>query len=182
MPSIAAHMAVAKLLSEKLRINDDEFIKGNLLPDIINSKDSHHKIKGKYFLIPDISYFKQELDLTDKLYLGYLAHLLLDKYFLEDFLPKYTIDSNLFSNGTIYKEYDLINYQLVKRFNLDTNYLSKVLNTYREDINQEILNRNIRFLKSTNIGDTKYLKYEDFSLFLNDIVDKIYEEIEDYAS
>ena len=51
--------------------------------DIIIHKDSHHKIKGKYFLIPDLDYFKKHLDLNNHLYLGYYVHLLLDKYFLE---------------------------------------------------------------------------------------------------
>ena len=36
MPSIAAHMVVAKLLEEKLGFKSTAFIKGNLLPDIID--------------------------------------------------------------------------------------------------------------------------------------------------
>ena len=69
MPSIAAHMVVAKLLEEKLGFKSTEFIKGNLLPDIIDIKDSHHKIKGKYYFIPDLEYFKNTLDLSNDLYL-----------------------------------------------------------------------------------------------------------------
>ncbi len=36
MPSISAHMVVAKEVSKKLNISSDDFIKGNLLPDIID--------------------------------------------------------------------------------------------------------------------------------------------------
>ena len=45
MPSIAAHMAVAKLISDKLYIDKEEFYKGNILPDIIDIPDSHHKMQ-----------------------------------------------------------------------------------------------------------------------------------------
>lgn len=178
MPSIAAHMAVAKLVSEKLNINDPVFIKGNLLPDIINSNDSHHKIHGKYFLIPDISYFKDKLDLKNKLYLGYYTHLLLDKYFLEDYLPKYTKDINNFSNGIIYKEYDLINYKIVKDFNLDVDYLSTILSDYEIEVKNNILEDNIKFLNSKNEGKTKYIN-PDITEFIKEVSDKIVDDIND---
>ena len=82
MPNISSHMIVAKLVSEKLNINDPDFIKGNILPDIVNNDQSHHKIQGEYCLIPNIDYFKRRLNLNKKLELGYFTHLLLDKYFL----------------------------------------------------------------------------------------------------
>ena len=43
MPSIAAHMICCKLVSDKLNINSEKFIRGNLLPDIIDKNDSHFK-------------------------------------------------------------------------------------------------------------------------------------------
>ena len=60
MPSVAAHMVVAKLISDKLNIEDPDFIKGNLLPDILDKELSHHKKQGKYYLIPDIQFFKEK--------------------------------------------------------------------------------------------------------------------------
>ncbi len=74
MPSIAGHMVVAKLVSEKLNINDSNFIKGNLLPDIVLESDSHHRKKGTYYEVPDIEYFRNKLDLANKLYLGYFVY------------------------------------------------------------------------------------------------------------
>ena len=87
MPNISSHMIVAKLVSEKLHINDSDFLKGNLLPDVVNNSNSHHKIPGKYYIIPDTEFFKQKLNLKNKLELGYFTHLLLDKYFLEEYIP-----------------------------------------------------------------------------------------------
>ena len=86
MPSVAAHMICAKLVANELKIIHPEFIKGNLLPDIIDIQNSHRKIKGKYYYIPDINYFINILDFSDDLQLGYLSHLLLDTYFLEDYI------------------------------------------------------------------------------------------------
>ena len=34
MPSICAHMVIAKEVGKRLNINSDDFIRGNLLPDI----------------------------------------------------------------------------------------------------------------------------------------------------
>lgn len=182
MPSIASHMAVAKLIKEKLKINDVDFIKGNLLPDIINNDQSHHKIQGKYYLIPDINYFKQKLNLNKKLELGYFTHLLLDKYFLEEYIPSNINNLKIFENKKIYKEYDLINYQLVKEFNLDVLYLQKILSEINGDIDKEKLSKNLKSLLNKETGETKYLNLDKFSDFLYNISQNISEEIRDYAS
>lgn len=180
MPSIASHMVVAKLVSEKLNINDIDFIKGNLLPDIVNNFQSHHKIQGKYYLIPDIDFFKQKLNLNKKLELGYFTHLLLDKYFLEEYIP-YNVN-NLKTYENIYKEYDAINYRLVKKFNLDVLYLQKILSEINEDIDSEKLTKNLECLSNKEIGETKYLNFEDFSSFLYNIAQKISEEVKEYTN
>ena len=111
MPSIAAHMICAKLVSDSLNINSDDFIKGNLLPDIIDKKDSHCKIKGKYYYIPNIEYFLENLDLSNKMDLGYLTHLLLDRYFLEEYIYEVVNGEEVFLSRIMYREYDIINYE-----------------------------------------------------------------------
>ena len=115
MPSIAAHMVVAKLVGEKLNIYNEQFIRGNILPDVVNINDSHHKIKGKNFLIPDTDYFKKRLDLSNMINLGYYAHLLLDKYNLEEYVPEYIKNESIFENKSIYSEYTILNYKLNSR-------------------------------------------------------------------
>lgn len=182
MPNIAAHMIVAKEVSERLKINDNDFIRGNLLPDVINISNSHNKIKGKYFLIPDIEYFKKNLNPTSNLDLGYLTHLLLDKYYLEEFIPQYVGDLTVFERKVIYHEYDLVNYDLVKRFNLDVDNLEIILSEMKDNINKDKLKLNIDNLKRREVGDTTYLKVDEFSTFLSNISIRISKEIEEYAS
>ena len=181
MPSIAAHMVVAKLVAEKLKIKDPDFIKGNLLPDIIAKKDSHHKIKGKYFYIPGLDYFKDNLDFNNSLNLGYYVHLLLDKYFLEEFVLENISNLDVFKNKIIYNEYNKINYQLVRKFELDVESLKEVLKKFEVSIDTDKLNYNLECLSIVDVGETTYLKFQDFSNFLYNISQVISKEIEDYA-
>lgn len=167
MPSIAAHMICAKLVAEKLNINDPEFIKGNLLPDIVDIENSHRKIKGKYYYIPNIDLIEKNIDLSDNLQLGYLTHLLLDKYFLEDYIYEQVEGKEVFLSRIMYKEYDIINYRLIEKFNIDKNYLNTILKDYKVPINTKKYETNIKCL---NIVDTKsklkYLSVDSFSNFL----------------
>ena len=184
MPSIAAHMVTAKLVSEILGINDKEFIKGNLLPDVILDNESHHKIKGKYFLIPNLDYFKNNLDLNNKLELGYYTHLLLDYYFLEEYVPNKINDLTVFSSGIIYKEYDLINYELLNNFDVDICSYSDILEELYlyPNINSDKLEKDLSCFNNKEIKETKYLKVDEFSNFLDKISYVISKEVSEYAN
>ena len=180
MPNISAHMIVAVEVGKRLNINSDEFIRGNLLPDITSIEDSHHKISRGVYLVPDISFFIDNLDLNNDLYVGYLTHLLLDKHYLEDYLSVLYPDENIFSDKLIYNDYDYLNYQLVKYFHLDVNSISKILTEFNGDVLIDKLESNIKFLKQKQSGETKYLDFESFSKFLSDISLVICQELRDY--
>lgn len=182
MPSVCAHMVVAKEISKKLNINRNDFIKGNLLPDIIEKEDSHHKIKGDLYMIPDIDYFLENLDLSKDLYIGYLTHLLLDKHYLNDYLKSLYPNTNVFADGKIYRDYDYLNSLLINKFELDIDNLEEILNTYSCKIKKEKLESNIDCLKQRLSGNTKYLNFESFSQFLLDVSDIISKELVKYAN
>lgn len=181
MPSISAHMIVADKVSKILKINSDEFIRGNLLPDIVDTIDSHKKIESDLYLVPDIDYFLNNLDLTNDLYIGYLVHLLLDKHYLENYLPKIQPNKHVFLDNTIYKDYDYLNYPLVKLFNLDVINIEKILNNYNCKISEEKLKYNIDCLKQKTEGKPIYLDLDSFSKFLKEISITISEELIKYA-
>ena len=178
MPSMSAHMAIACRLSDKLNVNKSEFIKGNLLPDLYDNKElSHFKVKGKIYYVPDIEKAKKELDLNNDLYLGYLTHLLLDKYYFDEYLIKYNL-----SNKSIYKEYDILNKDIIKHFNIDVLYLKKILTNFPNDINTLKLQKNIECL-DLNIEDKlEILDKDDFILFLENSSFRILEEIKNIRS
>lgn len=178
MPSISAHMVCAKIVMSNIPNLGDDFIKGNLLPDIMNDNTkSHMKIKDSIYLVPNIEEAAKVLALSKEIYLGYLSHLLLDKHFLSDYLTKIYLN-NVFMDGIIYKDYDYINESLIKDYNLDVNYLEKLLSTFDNcDINENKLIKNINCLKNNISGNTKYLDYLGFKNFLNEYSNIISEEL-----
>ena len=176
MPSIAAHMALAKIVSDKLDIKHDDFIRGNLLPDIIKLEDSHYKIKGRNFMIPDIEYFKKFFNLEDELYFGYYTHLLLDKCFLEEYVPDEIGNLNIFKTKIIYDDYSKINKKLVDEFNLDVNYLKEVLKDYKQEVYTNKLNYNLNCLLNNNLEKTECINDTEFIKFIYIVSDRIVKE------
>ena len=183
MPSIIAHMITAKKVSEKLNISSDDFIKGNLLPDIIDSNNSHYKIKSGVYLIPDINYYVSNHDLSSNLNKGYLTHLLLDKHFLSEYLNSLYPNTNIFLDGLIYIDYDYLNDKLIHRFNINVDELIPILKTYDNiTINSDKLMYNINCLKRKTEGNLNYLNIDDFSNYLNYISETISEELKYYEN
>ena len=182
MPSIAAHMAVAKKVGENLNIYNEDFIRGNLLPDLYEDKTaSHYKKQGTFFLIPDMELAENSLDLNNYQDLGYYVHLLVDLYYLEDFLAKKAPNIDVFEERIIYKDYDNINIDIVKHFNLDVPYIINVLSKYNIKVDKRKLDKNIECLSITSIGPTKYLKNPEFPVFLDNISLKISEDIKKFV-
>ena len=181
MPNMSGHMAIAKRVSDILNIKDKDFYIGNLLPDLyLDKKISHYKIQGKKYLIPDTNYYINNKDLSNKKNLGYLCHLLLDKYYLEEYLMD--IEDNVFESDTLYKDYDILNKDIVKYFNLDVPYILDSLNYIEDDIEKSKLETNITCLQKNEVGQTYYLEKDKFIKFLDDISIIIAKEVEKYAS
>lgn len=183
MPNICAHMIVAKEVGKKIGINSDDYYRGNVLPDVISDMDSHHRIQGDIFQVPDVKWFIDKLNLDDEEQIGYLVHLLLDKHYLEDYLSKYFKNAEIFANKKIYHDYDAINHDLVERFNLDVSYLSKILSRFkRTDILHDKLKYNIECLNQNINEKPVYLDIDSFSNFLLNISDVIYKELMEYVN
>lgn len=179
MPSISGHMAVAKRVCEKLNINSDDFYRGNLLPDLYVDKiKSHYKIQGKKYLIPNIDYVVNNFDLKDYNNLGYLTHLLLDKYYLEDFLMD--IEEDVFKGDKLYRDYDILNKDLIDHFKIDTNYLYNVLSKIDDDISNDKLELNLRCLIQNKKGKTTFLDKNKFINFLEKASDLIAKDLKKY--
>ena len=181
MPNISSHMIVALEVGKRININSKEFVKGNLLPDIIDIKDSHHKVESGPYLVPDIDYFLQHLDFSKDINIGYLVHLLLDKHYLEDYLLQLYPNRNIFLDQEVYKDYDYLNYRFVKKYKLDVDYLEEILKDFDCKIKEETLKYNIECLKQQTEGKTKYLDFDSFSDFITNISDTICKELINYA-
>lgn len=182
MPSIASHFVVAKLVYKKIndsgqKIDKEEFYKGNILPDIIKMNNSHYKIKGKYYLIPDIKEYRKNVDINKDINIGYLCHLLLDKYFLEEYVIE-NIENydkiQLFSSKMMYNDYTNMNALLVKKYNLDLAFINKIMKKYKEELNENKYKLNIDSINDKTIGKLQFIDFDKFCSFLEDTSKKIY--------
>ena len=179
MPNMSGHMAVAKRVCEKLNINSDDFYRGTLLPDLyIDKKKSHYKIPGKRYLIPNTDYYEKNFDLKNYKNLGYLTHLLLDKYYLEEYLID--IKEDVFKGDLLYRDYDILNKDIVDYFKIDTKYLSNILSKIDDDISNDKLELNLRCLIQNKKGKTTYLDKNKFINFLENVSDKIASDLKRY--
>lgn len=96
MPSWSIHLAIAKKVNTKLKLNEDLFLYGNLIPDVdkgtsITRYDAHYYNKNLPFpTVPqekmiDINKFLDiyKNKLNNPLILGYYSHLLTDQFYNE---------------------------------------------------------------------------------------------------
>lgn len=98
MPYWGMHLAVAKKINQKLKMQENEFLLGNIMPDINNGyaiKDiskiiphrrTHYATKKKFEkgrqIVPDYNKFynQNKENMDNPLVAGYLTHLLVDYY------------------------------------------------------------------------------------------------------
>lgn len=175
MPGIVAHMTAAKLISTKLGIKDPDFIRGNLLPDILpGSKEiTHYRIEGKWYHIPDTNKYKEEHDLNNNLNLGYYTHLLLDKYFMEEFIPNIVKVKDVFKTGLMYTDYDNSNDKLIKKYKLNVQELLSILKFPDIEVDEERYKKNIECLNIKGDTNTKLFKINEFEKFIEETSDII---------
>lgn len=182
MSNISAHMIVAKKVGERLGVLSDEYYRGNLLPDIIKKSNSHYrKINGLY-LVPDINEYLRKVSVNNDLEFGYLIHLLLDKHYLEDYICAIYPEKNVFEDKRIYRDYDYLNQALVEYFKLDIERLSRLLEQFDMEIDEDKLKYNITCLKQNTSGIPIYLDFDSFASFLSYIPDTICEELVNYEN
>jgi hypothetical protein len=94
MPSHKIHIYIKEKVNEKLGLDEDLFLVGSILPDLIEGRHSvsHYKIsKSEYDYDKFINEYKELLIKKDPIILGYLLHLLTDDYYNTYFREKYFV-------------------------------------------------------------------------------------------
>ena len=84
MPSHKIHVYIEEKLNDKLKLNEDLFKLGNVLPDLIVGRHSaahYKKSKIEYDYDCFINKYKNELLRKNPIILGYLTHLIADDYY-----------------------------------------------------------------------------------------------------
>lgn len=89
MPSHKIHLSIAKRVSDKLNLDLDSIMLGSVLPDICENKNhsiSHYQIGEKDLeglANPDKFVDKYKEKLNNPIMIGYLIHLLTDRFYNE---------------------------------------------------------------------------------------------------
>ncbi|MBE6149268.1 MAG: hypothetical protein E7170_00920 [Firmicutes bacterium] len=100
MPSHKIHLAIAKKINDKLNLNLDCIMLGSILPDICNEKNhqlSHFQFGEKDIeglANPDKFIDKYKDKLNNPIMMGYLIHILTDRYYNEYIFKNFYIYDN----------------------------------------------------------------------------------------
>lgn len=179
MASALIHMAVAKKVNEKLKLNERYILLGSIAPDA--GKPANIDRKATHFIdenndsIPNINLFlnKYKNKLKNDYEIGYLIHLLTDKLWFSEFIKNYlnnnekinkfgekmNVDDQTFSK-LIYDDYTALDKKVLDYYNMD-------LSLFYE--NFDIPNTCIEEIP---IKDLSYLVEKMSLLISNDYTDK----------
>ena len=174
MPSHKIHLKIAQEVNKKLKIDNDMIMLGSVLPDLTlehNHEVSHFQYDDVYphnLANPD-EFIKKYPTMKDAISIGYIIHLLTDKYYNDiyyhtniiglernrNFKHKLfdTYDTYLLKNKSVYKfkNLDVINkIPLYKDISFDKDYLKEYINKANNDI------------ENTKLDSSFKIEYQDF--------------------
>lgn len=207
MASAIIHIAVAKCLEDKLKIeNKKDYYLGSIAPDISkqigkNKVESHFLYNTKNS-IPNIELFinKYPNFKENSFNLGYFIHLYTDKLWFDGFIDKLTYSNSIkLLDGTIltttekelreliYSDYTNLNIRLIDDYNLDLSLFYdefQIPNTNFKEIPIEKLNILIDQMGIIikNSKEKKSFSFDIYSVknFIEDSTSKILEELKKY--
>ena len=109
---------------------------------------------------------------------GYLTHLLLDKYFLEDFVldniyNTVNEDENIFQKDKIYLDYTIISPYLLHYFDISLEELKDILPKDDPNIKIDKYNETLKDILTIKETEPKYLDPTSFISFIEDTSEKI---------
>lgn len=187
MPSHKIHMYITKKVNEKLGLDLDSIMLGSVLPDLTINKNhakSHYQYNGTYeseLANPDK--FLSEYKTNNPIMIGYLIHLLTDRFyndyffknhciFNDDRMPyKVKLRSGIISkNSKKYKHKDFEKYDkyllrnhLIPKFN-DINCVDKIPNIILKNFNKKYL---CNYIKKANkeVDNSKLYKNDGFIFY-----------------
>lgn len=111
MPGFVMHIAIGQEYAKKHKNieNYDEFIRGNILPDLTKEKSKTHY--GKSPAYTNLKNFLQNNKINTSLNQGIFLHLIADYLFYNHYIDRITKE-------VLHNDYDLINKALIERYNV----------------------------------------------------------------
>ena len=187
MPSHKIHLAIAKKLNDKLKLDLDLFMLGNILPDICieNHRLSHYQNPDKKVLCfadPDKFLSKHKNELDNPIMLGYLTHILADRFYNEYiFTNFYVYDDNNNCIGVKYKgkfkELNEIERKELKHQELETYDIWLLNNNYVDKFKDLDCYKKVKDFDDITFSEDRLIKYIEDA---NKDIDESHDEIYDY--
>ena len=139
MASAIIHIAIAKKVLEKIKVDDPkDYFLGSIAPDISKqvgrSKDESHFIINTEEDVPNLKIFTKRYPYFkyNSFDLGYFTHLYTDKVWFKEFIPNFINNSSIkLLDGTIiqttpeemtnmiYDDYTNLNIKVIEEYDLD---------------------------------------------------------------
>ena len=132
MPGYVIHLSVAEEYLRKqteVKENYDEFIEGVIYPDSVTDKSLTHY--GKSSSYSNLYKFLKERELKNSFNRGYFLHLLTDYLFYNKYIDFFSKD--------IYNDYDILNRQLIDKYNVTLPEKIKKYVFFKENLELKIL-------------------------------------------
>lgn len=193
MPSHKIHLSIAKEINKKLKLDIDSITLGSGLPDLAierNHRLSHFQFKDVYpkDLANADEFIKKYPNMKDDISIGYIIHLLTDKYYNDIYYHTNVdgIEHNTNFKHNLFENYDMY---LLKHGNIckienrniinnipdyrdisfDKNYLNEYINKLNNDIDNTIIDEQYK------------VDYQEFlDKLYNDCLNYIINIIDDY--
>lgn len=186
MPSHKIHLAIAKKINDKLNLDLDLFMLGNVLPDICreNHRLSHYQNPDKKVLCfadPDKFLSKHKNELNNPIMLGYLTHILADRFYNEYIFKNfYVYDDNNNCIGIKYKgefkELDADERKELKHKELETYDIWLLNNNYVSKFKDLDCYKKVKDFDDITFSEDRLIKYiEDANKDIDDSHDEIYD-------
>lgn len=168
MSSLIMHVCISNIIKQKYDYGY-EFLYGSIMPDILKEAGEdknkvHYRTNHNYSLYEIDKFVKENLLKEKSEYnLGYLAHLIQDKFltkYVNEKIKETNIDGQeyityLFDNNSLHKkqefldlihnEYAILDDYLIKKYDLNLDYLTKrILRVNKEIKYDEIINEELK--------------------------------------
>ena len=171
MPAGGIHLCVAKEVASRLNINQSmSYFIGNVAPDSwrnsSSTKNDTHFISNEDSFDYNYDYFyeKYKDSLDNEFVLGYLIHLITDKYWHSN---------NFITTRVSSDEYDELNKacsNIISKYNIQRLYLSNDLVNPVEELETLGIEKTINYLNSVN-----YLENKDSIFSTDELISRINE-------
>jgi len=181
-----SHFVCAKLISEQLGLDEQDFTVGNILPDLVqNQTCSHFKIQKGQIYVPDVEFAVNSVINLDDTTRGYLTHLMLDRRYLDTYVPQFGQHGDnvaeLFSGDKIYADYSILNARLLEYFNLDKDKINEIMqhiNTCGYPKDEASFIKNINQINRPKVdGKLRFINFDEYVTFLKKTSKEIAQEI-----